>query len=850
MKRIKLWVACSIIMTGNLLVSQAQADPCGMVPPIYTGNIPITRVGLQKTYAFYKDGVESFVIRPGFQGNVEEFGMLIPFPTPPEIRKVPDTTFEQIVNAIDPPEVVVDLRIRRMAMAARGGGGLAANKESGLQFAQRDQVTVLKEEAVGMYEVAVLEAGSAAALKKWMDKHNYQYPKGMDKVTNEYVESGWCFVAVKSKVGNKGGVDPKPGQRNATSQLPKGSVFDGHVQGMGFRFKTDEFVIPMRLSAFNEGDMRNVVYVLADSPRRIRAIPEEYVQRQVSGVELFGNMTNPLPLRIIGGTEKDIPPGRRAQLDRQRDPYAKNGVAKDLFASDLLAVSTGILSLEHEEQEKDLLSVGEHFGLRGQEIDNENAQALAETRQEVTSKGIELLRGMTLSVIDGDFPREVIARQNLTFANYKMQPARNKAEFYDSKLFGPAGPKAGVLKLGWIDWNDVDHQIAADELRARRNRTGLAWVLTFAAVGMVLTLSFGRRKKVVATTAALLIGCMACSGVWASEGQATQVAQNQAQSLEEMIEALKESKTAKQAISDVAIFCKESDNNRDKAIRQLLKVARKGDDLPQRGWAIAALAEIGGTDVDEYLLDMHATESNEKVIRTWAAAARVSMTRSVNGLIEKAQLIQQFPALGRPIGMRIVQQLSKEGDEVDPEQMIQATLRVPQLQQGLAPAIIAFGSEKLTDVLYDSKDDNVRRTAAGYLGTLANAGQGQEVADQVIASIKFDAQANHVPWKGGALFIPNIQWDKENSQSLVGNLIRWHVWCDMNNKSSEQQQIHNNIRSVALVQAAGYTNPGWQNVDSVRWLECWKAAVGKEGIRDLLEEVGALDSPKYSSILN
>jgi len=34
----------------------------------------------------------------------------------------------------------------------------------------RDQVQVLKEEAVGMYEVAVLSAGSAEALKKWMDK--------------------------------------------------------------------------------------------------------------------------------------------------------------------------------------------------------------------------------------------------------------------------------------------------------------------------------------------------------------------------------------------------------------------------------------------------------------------------------------------------------------------------------------------------------------------------------------------------------------------------------------------------------------------------------------------------------
>ena len=72
-----------------LLASSAAADPCGMVPPIYTGGgQPITRIGEQKTYVFYKDGIETFVIRPGFSGKVDEFGMLIPFPAAPAVRKV------------------------------------------------------------------------------------------------------------------------------------------------------------------------------------------------------------------------------------------------------------------------------------------------------------------------------------------------------------------------------------------------------------------------------------------------------------------------------------------------------------------------------------------------------------------------------------------------------------------------------------------------------------------------------------------------------------------------------------------------------------------------------------------
>ena len=97
-----------LLAVGALLVAtEALADPCGMVPPIsMTGpGVPITRVGPQRTYVFYKDGLETYVIRPGFRGNVEEFGMLIPFPSPPALRKVPDEVFAHVAAAVEPPEV-------------------------------------------------------------------------------------------------------------------------------------------------------------------------------------------------------------------------------------------------------------------------------------------------------------------------------------------------------------------------------------------------------------------------------------------------------------------------------------------------------------------------------------------------------------------------------------------------------------------------------------------------------------------------------------------------------------------------------------------------------------------------
>ena len=147
-----------------------------MVPPIYTGpGSPIARSGLQQTYVFFDKGVESFVIRPAFEGKVDNFGMLIPFPTAPALRKVPDNVFEQIAAAVDPPEILVDLRPRPPAVDALYGSNVNGKLQLYDLSKQRKEVVVVKQEAVGMYEVAVLEAGSAEALKLWMDRNCLLY---------------------------------------------------------------------------------------------------------------------------------------------------------------------------------------------------------------------------------------------------------------------------------------------------------------------------------------------------------------------------------------------------------------------------------------------------------------------------------------------------------------------------------------------------------------------------------------------------------------------------------------------------------------------------------------------------
>mgnify|MGYP006116123677 CR=1 FL=1 len=162
-----LWTTLCSISALSIGAVTCVADPCGMVPPIYVGQPPVlARVGEQQTYVFYKDGIETFVIRPGFTGDVDTFGMLIPFPTPPAIRKVPDNIFSQVAAAVDPPEVVLYLYPPFAALKARAGGVVTQDAALNFSAPRREGVRVLRQEAVGMYQVAVLAAGSSAALKK------------------------------------------------------------------------------------------------------------------------------------------------------------------------------------------------------------------------------------------------------------------------------------------------------------------------------------------------------------------------------------------------------------------------------------------------------------------------------------------------------------------------------------------------------------------------------------------------------------------------------------------------------------------------------------------------------------
>jgi hypothetical protein len=283
-------------------------------------------------------------------------------------------------------------------------------------------------------------------------------------------------------------------------------------------------------------------------------------------------------------------------------------------------------------------------------------------------------------------------------------------------------------------------------------------------------------------------------------------------------------------------------------IPDLIGEAIEGSDMALRGWAIVCMSEIGGKDVEKRLTEIHGDKKQLMLVRTWAAAGRVNMAESSEQLLELAKLIPQFPALGRPVGLRLVAKLSEKGDKASAEDLLNVTITVPQLRQSLAPAILAMGTDSLVKAMSKAKNQNVRRQAAGYLGTLAAQGE-DAVPTAVVKVYAFDAKAKAVPWNGGPLFVPGIKWGRKDARALVGNLIAWHLWCEEHKQQALQLQIHNNLRSLQLAAAAGYKSPGFRQVGVDQWLLVWGGTAGKEAIQKMLAAQKLEDKPRYKKLL-
>lgn len=303
-----------------------------------------------------------------------------------------------------------------------------------------------------------------------------------------------------------------------------------------------------------------------------------------------------------------------------------------------------------------------------------------------------------------------------------------------------------------------------------------------------------------------------------------------------LVQALEDGETAEAALDKLVAMGPS-------VVPALRDVALHGSDIGARGWAIQGLTRIDDPSADTALLGIQEYGAAPELVRTWAAAGRINRAKTLDEVLALAVLAGTYPALERPIRLKVE---SFSAELTDPESAIEAMLVSPELVGPLTPTVLGSGPGPVAQVMFTHENNEVRRMAAGFLGTIGT--QDTKSHMEIAGLYAYTPGAEQVLWEGGALYVPSLEWKKKEAQVLAGHLVSWHLYCDLNGLVDQKNQIYNNLQSINLHRAAGW--PDWPSTDTNGLLIQYGQATSKASLQKVLAEHGVADQPKYKKLLD
>jgi hypothetical protein len=192
--------------------------------------------------------VESFTVQPKFEGNAQDFGMVIPTPAKPKLDEMPRDFFKtlavfSILKKREQPQSKLLPRIEDQVKALRGAG-LALGDAKG-DFHRTTTVKVLEAGVVGNLDYKIIEAGRADDLYAWLKDNKYSFA-GDEATLDFYVQKKWLFTVMK--------IDTMQMKRR-----PDGS-FDGEVTPTRFQFASEKLVYPLKITQLSVKDKTEALF--------------------------------------------------------------------------------------------------------------------------------------------------------------------------------------------------------------------------------------------------------------------------------------------------------------------------------------------------------------------------------------------------------------------------------------------------------------------------------------------------------------------------------------------------------------------------------------------------------------
>ena len=193
-----------------------------------------------------------------FEGDVEDFAVVIPVPTKIEREQinVGDRAIVQHLDAYTAPRLVEYhdpdpcMRYERYKMSQDNAFPQAALSEEARKAGRSLGVVIEASYTVGEYDILILSARESGGLIKWLEDNDYRLPRGAGKVVDSYLKQDMRFFVAKV---------------NLEAQTRLGYQY---LRPLQVAYESNRFMLPIRLGTLNaRGKQELYVYALTRTGR-------------------------------------------------------------------------------------------------------------------------------------------------------------------------------------------------------------------------------------------------------------------------------------------------------------------------------------------------------------------------------------------------------------------------------------------------------------------------------------------------------------------------------------------------------------------------------------------------------
>ena len=249
----KIFVTAAVAMLTIAITTTAQAF-CGF----YVARADTSLFNRASQVVLVRDGDRTVITMANdFQGDVEDFAVVIPVPTFIEREQinVGDRAIIEHLDAYTAPRLVEyhdpdpcargDLRRELMS-----NSGVPSSLQESAKAGRSRGVMIEASYTVGEYDILILSAEQSSGLVRWLDENDYRLPRGAERVIDSYLRQDMRFFVAKV---------------NLAEQAKLGYSY---LRPLQVAYESNKFMLPIRLGTLNaKGKQELYVYALTRTGR-------------------------------------------------------------------------------------------------------------------------------------------------------------------------------------------------------------------------------------------------------------------------------------------------------------------------------------------------------------------------------------------------------------------------------------------------------------------------------------------------------------------------------------------------------------------------------------------------------